>query len=282
MCGAMSLPMLQLCGLVAYDGTDYHGFQLQSNVPTIQGALEAGLAKILPHPVRVVGAGRTDSGVHARGQVIAFQAPWRHPIEALQRAWNSQLPPSIAVRKLQPAPDGFHPRFQALDRNYRYRVVVANEPGRATPTHSPLTDRFALYSNCLLDLAAMNEAAQLLVGEHDFATFGQAPGGEQTVRIVHEARWQVVECGLPSLSSYPGQRIVFTIRANAFLYRMVRNLVGTMLEVGLGRRSPGDVGEALRACDRLRSAPPVSPQGLVLETVRYPAELGLQFESNQG
>jgi tRNA pseudouridine38-40 synthase len=269
-------PHLYVCAQVAYDGTDFYGFQVQRQAPTIQGALEDALLTVTKTPVRVHGAGRTDSGVHARGQVIAALVPWRHSVADLQRAWNTQLPKSVAIRRLQLAPDGFHPRFSALDRTYRYTVVEAAD--LSAPRHSPLTDRFALYVTRRLDVRAMNEAAKHFVGEHDFATFGQAPQGENTVRQVYQAEWHRLETGLPSLSAHPGRSIVFTIRANAFLHQMVRNLVGTLLEVGVGRRRPADITTALALRDRSKSAPPAAPAGLVLERIRYPAFLGLYFD----
>jgi tRNA pseudouridine38-40 synthase len=272
-------PHLNVCAQVAYDGTDFCGFQMQRQTPTVQGALEDALWALTKKPVRIQGAGRTDSGVHARGQVIAAFAPWRHDIADLQRAWNIHLPRTIAIRHLQLAPAGFHPRFSALDRTYRYTVVESNlADERSAPRYSPLTDRFALYMTKRLDLAAMNEAASFLVGEHDFATFGQAPKGKNTVRQVFQAEWRILETGLPALSMHPGRAIVFTIRANAFLNQMVRNLVGTLLEVGVARRRPADVKIALALRDRSKSAPPAAPAGLVLEQIRYPAELGLQFD----
>jgi tRNA pseudouridine38-40 synthase len=275
----VSQPVLFVCGLVAYDGTAYHGFQLQRGVPTIQGVLEAALLAATQSAVRVAGGGRTDTGVHARGQVIAIHAPWRHPVEALQRAWNFHLPKAIAVRRLQLAPSGFHPRFSALARTYRYTVYEASEAGNySTPSYSPLTDRFALYVTRPLDLAVMRAAASYLVGEHNFATFGQPPQGENTVRRVDVADWQVAQSDLSSLGVYPGRRLIFTIRANGFLYQMVRNLVGALLEVGLGHWSPQQLQVALAACDRKYAAPPVPPNGLVLEQIQYPEHLGLQFD----
>jgi tRNA pseudouridine38-40 synthase len=272
-------PHVYVCAQVAYDGTDFCGFQVQRQAPTVQGVLEEALLAVTTRPVRIHGAGRTDTGVHARGQVVAALAPWRHSVADLQRAWNAHLPKTVAVRHLQLAPEGFHPRFSALDRTYRYTVVEANPADDpSAPRHSPLTDRFALYVTRRLDLAAMNEAASFLVGEHDFATFGQAPKGENTVRRILQAEWRISETRLPALSLYPGRAIVFTIRANAFLYQMVRNLVGTLLEVGVGRRQPADIITALSSRDRSKSASPAAPGGLVLEQIRYPADLDLQFD----
>jgi tRNA pseudouridine38-40 synthase len=273
-------PNLYVCAQVAYDGTDFYGFQVQRQAPTVQGVLEEALLAVTRRPVRVHGAGRTDAGVHARGQVIAAHAPWRHSIADLQRAWNAHLPKTVAIRHLQLAPDGFHPRFSALERTYRYTVVeadLADDP--SAPRYSPLTDRFALYVTRRLDLAAMNEAARFLVGEHDFAAFGARPkAGKNTVRRVFWAEWHRSETGLPMLSAHPGRSIVFTIRADAFLHQMVRNLVGVLLEVGVGRRPPAAIQTALALRDRSLSAPPVPAAGLVLEQVRYPAGLNLQFD----
>lgn len=269
-------PVQSICGLVAYDGTAYHGFQYQRDVPTIQGELERALCTLTKSDVRVIGSGRTDSGVHARGQVITARVPWRHSVGALQRAWNVNLPDDIVVRQLQPAPAGFHARFSAIRRTYRYAVYqFVNH--RDEPQRSPLTDRFALYVTKPLDLTALNKAAAYLIGEHDFATFGQPPEGENTVRHVYTATWQVVQTDLPGLMAYPGLLFVFTIQANAFLYQMVRNLVGSLLEVGFGRWHPEDLKSALAACDRNRSASPAPPCGLILEKVEYPESMGLAF-----
>jgi tRNA pseudouridine38-40 synthase len=274
----VDLPTLYVCGLVSYDGTDYHGFQYQQGLPTIQAALERALHTISQAPGRVVGAGRTDGGVHARGQVIATTVRWRHGLAALQRAWNVNLPDSIVVRQLQMAPSDFHPRFSAVSRTYRYTLYAATSADRSAPQRAPLTDRFATYVAYPLDLASMQTAAQCLLGEHDFATFGRATEGESTVRHVYQAEWQAVEDTLPCLSSYPARRLVFTIRANGFLYQMVRNLVGSLIKVGLGERSPAEIIAALQARARSCSAPPAPPQGLVLERVTYPEQLGLQLD----
>ncbi|MBW7885965.1 MAG: tRNA pseudouridine(38-40) synthase TruA [Caldilineaceae bacterium] len=267
--------------LVAYDGTGYHGFQYQSNAPSIQGALEMALDACAERSGRVIGAGRTDAGVHATGQVIAVRVRWRHSLTDLQRAWNAHLPPAVVVRRVREAPEGFHPRFSAVSRTYRYTVQwYRPEDGRAAPQRSPLTDRFALFETRPLDVEAMNRAAALLVGRHDFASFGQAPQGENTERTLLAARWQLVSVTPAALGPYPGQRLVFSVTADAFLRQMVRNLVGTLLAVGRGEWTPEDVQAALAACERSRSAPPVPPQGLVLEKVTYPAELERSVHGN--
>jgi len=263
-------PVLSVCGLVSYDGSDFHGFQVQADVPTIQGALEDALARFCSPLSRVAGAGRTDAGVHASGQVAAVQLPWRHSLDQLQNAWNVRLPSSIAVRGLTLAPAGFHPRFSAIRRTYRYYLIEGNH---ATLGRSPLTDRFALYIPHPLAVEEMQAAASLLVGEHDFATFGQPTQGEGTVRHVYALDWQVVSESLPVLDDAPKRRLVLTVTANGFLRNMVRCLVGAFLAVGRGEWTVGDVAGALAAKDRSRTAPPAPPNGLVLEQVVYPDHL---------
>ncbi|MEZ4674140.1 MAG: tRNA pseudouridine(38-40) synthase TruA [Caldilineaceae bacterium] len=266
---------LYVAGRVAYDGTDYHGFQVQRHEPTIQAALETALLHCTGHHVRVIGSGRTDTGVHASGQVIAASVPWKHTIESLQKAWNAHLPKAIAVRDLVLVSAEFHPRFSAKCRTYCYTIydcdgTAKGKNGVALTKVSPLTDRFALYVPHVLDVVAMQRAAAVFCGQHDFATFGQPPQGENTVRVIHEATWQLVESNLVPLSSYPGRRLVFTVTATAFLRQMVRNVVGTLLNVGKGLWSPLYVEELLDARDRGRCSPPAPPQGLVLEKVTYP------------
>jgi tRNA pseudouridine38-40 synthase len=181
------------------------------------------------------------------------------------------------VRQLQVAPPGFHPRFSAASRTYRYTVYAATSVDRSAPQRAPLTDRFAHYIARPLDLDKMQTATRCLIGEHDFATFGRATEGESTTRHIYQADWQAVEDDLPRLSTYFGRRLVFTICANGFLYQMVRNLVGALIKVGLGELTPIEMTAALQARTRHRSAPPAPPQGLVLEQVTYPEQLGLQF-----
>ena len=237
--------------VVEYDGTDYLGFQLQAQGPTVQEEIERALAAVTQEEIRIIGAGRTDTGVHARGQVIAFSTAWRHPIEQLQRALNAVLPGDIAVRELRLVAKDFHPRFGAVSREYRYTVF--NQPLR-----SPLARRCAYHFPRPLDVAAMNEAAGTLMGTHDFASFGQAPQGNNTVRRVYR-----VQCTLEEPFIY------FDIVANAFLYRMVRRLVGTLLLVGTGELSPDGFGEILRSADRDRAGQAVPAHGLCLMKVNY-------------
>jgi len=236
---------------VAYDGTDFLGFQWQSAGRTVQGTLEAALLQVTQSASRVVGSGRTDSGVHAQGQVIAFHATWRHSLADLQRALNAVLPADVVLWDLYPAPADWHPRFSALWRHYRYTVL--NQLLR-----SPLDRRYVHQVAGPLDLAAMQAAAALLVGEHDFAGYGQPTQGDSTVREVFDARWHM-----------DGPRFTFDVVANAFLRGMVRRLVGTLLYVGGGVWPVERVAEILASRDRAQAAPLAPACGLCLMHVEY-------------
>jgi len=273
---------MYIAGQVAYDGTMFNGFQIQRSAPTIQAVLEAGLFSCCGEHVRIHASGRTDTGVHASGQVVAAHVSWRHSLGDLQRAWNAYLPNTVTVRDLVEAPQQFHPRFSAESRLYRYKVYDIGHKHvqrdrssilRILPKRSPLTDQFSIYLPMLLNLEAMQVAATCLIGEHDFATFGQPPQGKNTVRIIYEADWQEVVTNLPSFHDYPGRHLVFTIKANAFLRHMVRNIVGTLLAIGKNLWPAISINELLEACDRSRCAAPAPPQGLVLEHVTYPTEV---------
>lgn len=241
---------------LAYDGTAYQGFQRQrGRTPTIQLVLEEALAVLNGAPVRVLAAGRTDSGVHAVGQVIAFDVNWRHDDQTLLRALNAHLPPDIALQEIAQAP-GFHPRFDALSRAYQYYIIQASQ-------RQPLLRQRTWHVLRTLDIAQMQTAADLLVGQHDFATFGKPPQGENTRREVFEARW--------TAHAQPyGQLLVYRVEANAFLNQMARRMVGMLVDVGQGALSVAQF-QALFASARLAQAVTVAPpQGLVLEHVRYP------------
>lgn len=260
---------LYVAGLVAYDGTDYHGYQYQIGVPTVQDELESALAKFCQTTGRVSAAGRTDAGVHAIGQVIAVQVFWRHDVRALQNAWNAHLPKTICIRRLESVDETFHPRFSALKRTYRYRIRQPNRQSGGYAERLPLTDRYTWYVRHELDVIRMQEAADHLIGEHDFGSFGQPTQGESTVRKVVNARWQVYEEAQSEWDVYCGRGLVFTITANGFLRQMVRTITGTLVEVGLGNLQPDDVSEMLKQVDRSQSAPPAPARGLTLEHVAY-------------
>jgi tRNA pseudouridine38-40 synthase len=240
---------------VEYDGTDLAGFQLQAQERTVQGELERALWKVTEVETRVTGAGRTDSGVHACGQIISFEVEWRHALADLQRALNALLPADVAIPHMGVAPPGFHPRFDALNRTYQYKVLTQ-------PWRSPLDRRIAWHLPYQLDLDRMAQASHCLVGTHDFSAFGRPPQGENSVRTVSEAEWRE-----------SGRFLVFDITANAFLYHMVRNVVGSLVLVGLGQLSPDQFERMLAARDSGQVAVPgyrVAPaHGLCLMRVDY-------------
>jgi len=241
--------------VVAYDGTGYGGFQRQKNAPSIQEELERALEKLTQTPCPVLAAGRTDAGVHAEDQVIAFDTVWRHPLPDLQRALNAVLPAQIAVLQMEVAAPAFHPRYDALRRAYRYTVY------RGAVWH-PFAVRYSLHVERTLNLEAMQAAASMLVGKHDFAAFGSPPVGENTLREVYSATWTPQDVWL-----------YFDIEANAFLYRMVRMVVGTLLRVGYEAFSPEVFAEILQNCERRKAGPAVAPQGLCLKRVLYAGEI---------
>jgi tRNA pseudouridine38-40 synthase len=260
--GALAEPARTFRATVQYDGTAYCGFQRQRREPggqaSIQEELEAALARLAGHPVRVTGAGRTDSGVHALGQVVGFTIEWptRRGELSLLRALNGELPADIALSALREVPAEFHPRFDARRRTYEYRLLNA-------PERQPLWRHRAWQVSAPLDVARMNAAAALLVGVHDFATFGRAPVGENTVREIFSAAWQ------DEGQTPVGRMLTFRICANAFLYRMVRSLVGSLRKVGDGSWPVDEIAAALAARDRKRSASAAPAHGLYLLTVEY-------------
>jgi tRNA pseudouridine38-40 synthase len=239
--------------ILEYDGTDFLGFQRQAAGRTVQGVVEAALARAGWPGRSILAAGRTDTGVHAAGQVIAFDWDWPHGEAALLRALNANLPADAAVRTVEVSAADFHPRYSARGRCYRYTIY--NQPVR-----SPLAARYAWHVWPGLDLAAMQAASQALLGRHDFATFGTDPDdGSNTVRTVRRAEWQ----------AGAGGWLTFDILADAFLYRMVRSLVGALQRVGRGELPAARVPELLDARDRRRCPPLAPPQGLCLMDVVY-------------
>jgi tRNA pseudouridine38-40 synthase len=249
--GADSHAGLRYRALVAYDGTAYHGFQRQRQPNTIQETVERALSALAARPVTITGSGRTDSGVHATGQVISFTLEWRHDMAALQKAINARLPDDIALSAVTEAGPDFHPRYSARRRRYEYYIYNA-------PVRSPLQRLRSWHVSRPLDLDQMNRAAAHLIGVHDFATFGRPPQGNNTVRQVFRADWKRQK-----------ELLVFTIEANAFLYRMVRSLVGTLRAVGESRWAVEQFVAALASCDRSRAGPVAPPHGLYLVSVLY-------------
>jgi tRNA pseudouridine38-40 synthase len=239
--------------LVEYDGTDYYGFQRQrENQPTIQGKIEQVLTQLAGNPIQILAAGRTDSGVHAMGQVITFTIEdWRHGTEALQRAINANLPTTIAILKLLELASPLHPRYDARRRAYEYLIC-------RTPVRRPMQRLYSWHVPQPLDVSEMNRAAASLIGVHNFATFGQPPQGDNCVRELFAATWQQRD-----------ERLAFFIEANAFLYRMVRSIVGSLKLVGEASWTVEDFVAAFQARDRSRSGMAAPPQGLYLVSVTY-------------
>ena len=238
--------------LVAYDGTDFCGWQRQREQPTVQQALEEALATCLRQPVGLTGAGRTDSGVHARGQVAHFNFPEVLDREDVLRSLNGLTPHSIAIKALSPVAEGFHARFDAIRRRYRYQVACL-------PTALERHYRYALSHSVDFDL--MNEAASLLVGQHDYDAFCLTRSPTRNRQCtVHRASWRA--------DVQPGHWY-FEIEANRFLHGMVRAIVGTLLEVGRGKREVEDILAVLGSRDRRAAGPAAPAHGLVLESVHY-------------
>jgi tRNA pseudouridine38-40 synthase len=251
---------------LAYDGTGFHGWAAQPDLRTVQGDLEAALATVLRRQVSVTCAGRTDTGVHARGQVVHLdvdaavlsEAAGRStdpPADALRRRLNGVLDGDVRVRHAVVAPDVFDARFSALWRRYVYRLC--DESTRL----DPLTRGFVVAWPRRLDERAMNEAAPLLVGEHDFAAFCRRREGASTVREVLELRTERTPHGLE-----------LTVRADAFCHSMVRALTGCLVAVGEGRRPAGWAGEVLGNGRRDPAVTVMPAHGLTLEEVRYPLD----------
>lgn len=245
------MPRLKLT--LEYEGTRYVGWQVQPNGPSIQSTLQEALGRLLGERVGVESAGRTDSGVHATGQVACFDTTRALPMKAYLMGLNGMLPPDIAVvAAVEVSPD-FDPRRWSRGKRYRYRVSNRR-------TRSPLrrTTHWELFAP--LDVEAMRRAATSLVGRHDFSAFRAADC--QAKHAVREVRGVLVE-------GVSGDAVSFVVEGTAFLKHMVRNLVGTLVEVGKGRRPEAWVAEVLASRDRNRAGPTAPPQGLVLEEVFY-------------
>jgi tRNA pseudouridine38-40 synthase len=244
--------------ILAYDGTQFQGFQRQSQKATVQGAVEDALSQIGWTGRTILAAGRTDSGAHATGQVIAFDLEWQHTLQELQAALNAHLPRCVVARSVARVEDDFHPRYRATGRLYRYRIYCQ-------PERDPFRERFAWRLWPALDVNVLQRVSQQLLGTHDFAAFGTPPkAGGTTVRTVSQAGWSLTSSwtGMPELA--------FEVVANAFLYRMVRRLVYIQVAV-----AQGNLDEALPA--KLLESPPDRPiqglapaYGLTLVDVYYP------------
>ena len=239
--------------VVEYDGSQLHGWQRQNGQPTVQQHLEEALAQLLQHEAPVAGASRTDAGVHARGQVASFRTEKAIPLHGIRRGLNSLLPDAISIRDAAEVPEDFHPRFSATGKHYRYTILARSD-------RSPRWRDRAWHHPELLDVHAMHDASRALLGEHDFAAF-RAAGctAKTTMRRVDSI----------TLTRLHTDLIEVDVRGNAFLRNMVRILVGTLTEVGTGRRPVAQVAEILASKDRTLAGITAPPQGLELIAVHY-------------
>ncbi len=277
---------------IAYDGTDFRGWQWQPDGPTIQGCLELALQRIANEPLKVVGSGRTDAGVHASNQVANFRTACPIPCPNLIKALNDLLPPTVRIKEAQEAPDHFHARYAARSKTYRYRILQA-------PFCSPFIARFVYHYPYPLDHARMAEAARLFEGEHDFSSFAGSEGS--VIGTVREPplplgtsdelggdEKSVEGSGRDSQLPIPDSRsivrtifrsrilwrpkisiLTYEVRGSGFLHNMVRNMVGTLIEVGRGKLQPDDMLRILEARDRTHAGPTAPAHGLCLMKVEY-------------
>lgn len=241
---------------IEYDGTRYFGFQRQRGQTTVQAVLEAALGQAIGEPVRLTAAGRTDTGVHAVGQVVNFLTEKTLSAERIIHGANYYLPKDVAVVAVRQAAPSFNARRSALSRQYRYRVLNRRAP-------SPLLRKTAYHVPYELDLSAMAQAAARFIGRHDFRGFAAVlPAERNSVRVVSEARFE-----------RQGDLIDFWVTANAFLPRQVRTMVGTLIEIGRHKKDAGVIDEVLETRDRRLAGNTAPPQGLCLMRVQYPEEI---------
>lgn len=244
--------------VVAYDGSGFHGFAINRGVRTVGGLLTQAVSTVLGHQVEITCAGRTDKGVHARGQVVSFDAAAdRLDLDRLVRSLNGMCGPDVAVTAAEEVDDSFDARFSATARRYRYQILNR-------PAPDPFLARYAWHVDEPLSRSALDLACDPLIGEHDFAAFCRRPkrrDGEEAslVRRVTHATWHESD----------GDLLRFEIEASAFCHQMVRSIVGTLVDVGRGRKHAGDLLPIIRSGDRARAGDLAPPQGLTLWTVRY-------------
>jgi tRNA pseudouridine38-40 synthase len=239
--------------VVEYDGSQLHGWQRQLNAETVQQHLEEALAKLLQHETPIQGASRTDAGVHARGQIASFRTERTIPLQGIRRALNALLPDSIAIRDATEVADDWHPRFSATGKHYRYTILTSRD-------RSPRWQTRAWHHPDSLTVSAMHDAARALIGEHDFAAFRASGCSAKTTTR------RVDSIAFTRLHPY---LLEVDIRGNAFLRQMVRIIVGTLTEVGTGRRPASQMPEIIASLDRTQAGVTAPAQGLELLEVRY-------------
>lgn len=238
--------------IVAYDGTEYHGWQVQPNARTIEGELNRCLSELLQEEIQVIGASRTDAGVHAKGNIAVFDTDARMPAEKISYALNQRLPKDIVIQKSCQVDADFHPRHCDTRKTYSYHIYRGEFP-------MPLRTRYSYFTYVPLDVTKMREAAALFLGEHDFKSFCSANTQvESTVRTIEFL--DVTE---------DDRELVITIRGNGFLYNMVRIIAGTLVDVGRGFLAVEDIPNILKACNRERAGQTLPACGLVLEKYEF-------------
>ena len=244
---------------IAYDGTGFHGWQIQAHKPTIQGEIVGVLQRLTQERVLLHGAGRTDAGVHALGQVASFKTQAALSAEEFQRALNALLPPTIRIVAAEEVGPDFNARWSARGKIYRYRLYR----GKVVP---PMIWRYVLHYPFPLDEEAMRDAVARFVGVHDFASFAASTGAEDDDKERSTER----EIFSADLARSPdNEELVFTVSGRSFLRYMVRKMVGTLLDVGRGRLTPAEIDRLYELRDRSKSGPTVPPQGLVMVAVRH-------------
>jgi len=239
---------------IEYDGTNYSGWQTQQNGPSIQAEIEKALSKITGETIRIVGSGRTDAGVHARGQTANFHTGSKVPADRFSYALNSMLPRDIVIRESCEVPEDFHARYSAKGKKYSYLILNSKFP-------SALLRNYAYHINYCekLDISKLKEAAGYFVGTYDFAGFMSTGSNTiDTVRTIFEVKVYV-----------EGELIRIEYKGNGFLYNMVRIITGTLIDVGIGKIEPGEIPEIIKSRDRARAGATAPPQGLYLEKVYY-------------
>src|ERR1700688_4675264 len=242
---------------IAYDGTDFNGWQAQPGQPTVQGALTDVLEKLTQRRLMIHAAGRTDAGVHAAGQVVNFKTQSPLTVEEFQRAFNALLPPSIRVNAAEQVTPDFHSRWDALAKTYRYRIFR----GRVVP---PFLWKYVLHDTYEMNFEAMAEAARQFMGEHDFTSFAASTGSEEddrdriTTRTIYRSELLRV---LNANSHDSAEEWVYVVRGKSFMRHMVRKMVGTLLEVGRGKIDAGILPELIALRDRSKSGPTMPPHG---------------------
>lgn len=238
--------------VVAYDGTNYCGWQVQPNAVTVEGVLNKTLRELLKEDITVIGASRTDSGVHAMGNVAVFDTESRMPAEKISYALNQRLPEDIRIQNSEEVEVDFHPRYQECRKTYRYRVVASEFP-------NPIKRLYAHFVYRTLDLEKIKEAASYLVGTHDFKSFCSANTQvKETVRTIYDIQVKQID-----------DEIIFEVNGNGFLYNMVRIIAGTLLQVGMGAIDPKEIPAILEALDRTKAGPTAPAKGLMLVEIKY-------------